>query len=383
MSVDLHIPPNCLLIKNIVRDFVKGELEPIADMVDEADHIPEEVIAKMKALGFFGMTIPEEYGGAGLSLLEYCFAIEELVQAGLTFRSLISINNGLVARALLLAGTEEQKKTYLPAMAKGKKVAAFALTEPDAGSDAANIKTTATHEREYFVLNGTKHFITNGPVADVALVVAVTDESNRAGGGITTFLVDKGTPGFSVGVTHKMMGLRGEPVGELIFEDCLVPVKNVLGELGKGFSLIMKCLDEGRATISIAAIGIAEKLLEISIDYSKKRLQFGKPICEFEAIQLSLANMATEIYASKLMLYDTIWKLEEGQEVTKEAAMLKLYASEMVNRVADRALQIQGGYGYMKDNFVERAYRDVRVLKIVEGTSDIQRLVIAKRILNL
>jgi acyl-CoA dehydrogenase len=381
--MDFHIPPNCLLIKNIVRDFVKGELEPIADMVDETDHMPEDVIAKMKELGFFGMTIPEEYGGAGLSLLEYCFAIEELVQAGLTFRSLIAINNGLVARALLLNGSEEQKKTYLPAMAKGKMIAAFALTEPDAGSDAANIKTTATNEREYFVLNGTKHFITNGPIADVALVVAVTDESRRKSGGITTFLVDKGTTGFSVGVTHKMMGLRGEPVGELIFEDCLVPARNVLGELGQGFSLIMKCLDEGRATISIAAIGIAEKLLEISIDYSKKRIQFGKPICKFEAVQLMIADMATEIYASKLMLYDTIWKLEEGQQVTKEAAMLKLSASEMVNRVADRALQIQGGYGYMKDNFIERAYRDVRVLKIMEGTSDIQRLIIAKKVLNL
>lgn len=381
--MDFVIPEGCLLIKNIVRDFVKGELEPISESVDELDNIPEDVVQKMQGLGFFGITIPEEYGGAGLGLLEYCFAIMELVKVGLAYRSLISINNGLVSRCILLCGTEEQKSRYLPAMAKGKKVAAFALTEPDAGSDAANIHTTAVQDGDAFILNGTKHFITNGPIADVALVVAVNDESRRAEGGITTFLVDKGTPGFSVGATHKMMGLRGEPAGELIFEDCAVPVRNVLGKMGEGFGLIMKCLDEGRATISAAAIGVAEKLLELSINYAKQRRQFGKPICEFEGIQFFLADMATELYAAKMILYNTIWKLERGMEITKEASMLKLYSSEMVNRVADKALQIQGGYGYMRDNFVERAYRDVRMLKIVEGTSEIQRLIIAKELLKL
>lgn len=380
--MDFEIPEGCSLIKNIVRDFVRGELEPISETVDELDNIPEDVVQKMRELGFFGITIPEEYGGAGLGLLEYCFAIMELVKVGLAYRSLISINNGLVSRCILLAGTEEQKRTYLPAMAKGKKVAAFALTEPNAGSDAANIQTTAVQEGERFILNGTKHFITNGPIADVALVVAVTDESRRADGGITAFLVDKGTPGFSTGVTHKMMGLRGEPAGELIFEDCAVAARNVLGGVGEGFGLIMKCLDEGRATISAAAIGVAEKLLELSINYAKQRKQFGKPICEFEGIQFFLADMATELYAAKMILYNTIWKLERGMEITKEASMLKLYSSEMVNRVADKALQIQGGYGYMRDNFVERAYRDVRMLKIVEGTSEIQRLIIAKELLK-
>jgi acyl-CoA dehydrogenase len=381
--VDFKIPEGCLLIKNIVRDFVKGELEPIAETVDELENIPEEIVQKMRDLGFFGITIPEEYGGAGMSLLEYCFAIMELVKVGLAYRSLITINNGLVSRCILLGGTEEQKRTYLPAMAKGKKVAAFALTEPSAGSDAANIQTTAVQEGERFVLNGAKHFITNGPIADVALVVAVTDESRRAHGGITAFLVDKGTPGFSAGVTHKTMGLRGEPLGELIFEDCAVSISNVLGKVGEGFGLIMESLDEGRATISAAAIGVAERLLEISINYAKQRVQFGKPICEFEGIQLLLADMATELYAARMMLYDTIWRLERGMEIIKEAAMLKLYSSEMVNRVADKAVQIQGGYGYMRDNFVERAYRDVRFLKIVEGTSEIQRVIIARELLKL
>ena len=381
--MDFEIPEGCSLIKNIVRDFVKGELEPIADTVDELDNIPDDIVQKMRDLGFFGITIPAEYGGAGLSLLEYCFAIMELVKVGLAYRSLISINNGLVSRCILLGGTEEQKRTYLPAMAKGKKVAAFALTEPNAGSDAANIQTTAVQEGERFILNGTKHFITNGPIADVALVVAVTDESRRADGGITAFLVDKGTPGFSAGVIHKTMGLRGEPLGELIFEDCAVSIRNVLGEVGEGFGLVMKSLDEGRATISAAAIGVAEKLLEVSINYAKQRVQFGKPICEFQGVQFLLADMATELYSAKMMLYDTIWRLERGMEITKEASMLKLYSSEMVNRVADKAIQIQGGYGYMRDNFVERAYRDVRFLKIVEGTSEIQRVIIARELLKL
>jgi len=282
----------------------------------------------------------------------------------------------------LAGGTEEQKNKYLPAIASGEKIAAFGLTEPGAGSDAASIRTTADKVGDNYCINGTKHFITNGPTADVVLVVALTDKVRRANGGVTAFLVDKGTPGFSVGTIEKTMGMRGEPIGELVFEDCNVPKENVLGKVGQGFPLIMKSLVEGRATISAAAIGVAEKLLEMSINYSREREQFGKPICKFQATQIKLADMATELHAATVMLYHTMWMIEQGKDVTKEASMLKLYTSEMVNRVADMALQIHGGYGWIRENFIERAYRDVRVLRIVEGTSEIQRTIIARELLR-
>jgi acyl-CoA dehydrogenase len=295
---------------------------------------------------------------------------------------LISINNGLVPKSILLGGTEEQKRRYLPDIATGDKIAAFALTEPEAGSDAASIKTKAEKQGDAYILNGIKHFITNGPMADVVLVVAATDAALGAKGGITAFLVEKGAAGFSTGAVHKAMGLHGEPLGELIFDHCMVPEGSVLGEIGKGFGLIMASIDEGRATISAAAIGAVEKLLEMSVEYAKMRVQFGRPIAAFGMVQSMLADMATELYAAKMMLYHTIWKLEQGENVTKEAAMLKLYSSEMANRAADLALQIHGGFGYMRGSFVERAFRDLRFLKIVEGTSQIQKLIIARQLLK-
>jgi len=380
--MDFNIPEECILVRNMVREFVKQELEPIANDIDEKEKIPEDIIQKMKSLGFFGMTIPEAYGGSGFSLLAYCFAVFELAKVGFAYRSLISINNGLISKSILLGGTEEQKNRYLPEFARGDKIAAFALTEPEAGSDAASIKTKADRQGSLYILNGTKHFITNGPIADVVLVVASTDKSLGTKGGITAFLVDRGTPGFSLGAIHKTMGLLGEPLCELVFENCAVPEKNVLGEVGRGFSLIMESIDEGRATISAAAIGAAEKLLEMSVEYAKLRVQFGKPIAEFGVVQSMLADMATELYAAKMMLYHTIWKLERGEKVTKEAAMLKLYSSEMANRVVDLALQVHGGFGYMRGSFVERAYRDLRCMKIVEGTSQIQKLIIARQLLK-
>jgi acyl-CoA dehydrogenase len=381
-KMDFTIPEACKMIQNSARDFMKNEVEPIASDIDEADEVPEDILRKMKSLGFFGITIPEEYGGSGFDLLAYCFAIFELAKVGFVYRSLVSINNGLFPRILLVAGTEKQKQRYLPDIARGEKIAAFALTEPEAGSDAAGVKTWAEKQGKNFILNGTKHFITNGPSADVVLVVAATDTNLRARGGISVFLVDKGTPGFSVGTVHKAMGLHGEPMGELVFENCVVPHENLVGEAGRGFQIIMVGIDEGRATISAAGIGAAEKLLELSVDYAKHRLQFGKPIAEFGAVQVMLADMATEIYAAKTMLYHTVWKLEQGEKVTKEASMVKLYSSEMANRVADMAVQIHGGYGYMRGSFVERAYRDLRCLKLVEGTSQIQQIIITKELMK-
>lgn len=380
--MDFEIPEECFLVRNMVKEFVRQELEPIANDIDERDEIPEDIIRKMKSLGFFGMTIPEAYGGLGFSLLAYCFGVFELAKVGMAYRSLISINNGLVPRSILLGGTEEQKRRYLPDIATGDTIAAFALTEPEAGSDAASITTRADKQGDAYILHGTKHFITNGPIADVVLVVAATDAALGAKGGITAFLVEKGAAGFSTGAVHKAMGLRGEPVGELIFDHCMVPEGSVLGEIGKGFGLIMASIDEGRATISAASIGAVEKLLEMSVAYAKMRVQFGRPIAAFGMVQSMLADMATELYAAKMMLYHTIWKLEQGNNVTKEAAMLKLYSSEMANRAADLALQIHGGFGYMRGSFVERAFRDLRFLKIVEGTSQIQKRIIARQLLK-
>jgi acyl-CoA dehydrogenase len=382
VKVDFEIPEECLMIKNKMKDFVKKELELIANDIDENNKIPEKVVQKMKELGFFGMTIPKKYGGEGLSLLAYCFAIFELAKVGLAYRSLIAINNGLVPRSILLGGSEDQKKRYLPPIAKGEKIAAFAITEPEAGSDVAGIRTTAVRKGERFVLNGTKHFITNGPIADIVLVVAINEESPRPEKRITALLVEKGTPGFSVGATYETMGLRGEPIGELVFRDCYVPTENVLGEVGRGFSLIMKSLSEGRATISAGSIGAAEKLLELSIDYLKPKRQLDKAISELGAIQSMLAEMATEIYATKMMLYHTIWKIERGEIATKEASMLKFYSSEMVNRLANMAVRIYGYFGYFFDRHIDRLFRDVRCLKIVEGTSEIQKLIIARQLLK-
>jgi len=380
--VDFGIPEECIMIKNKMKDFVKKELELIANDIDDNNKIPEKVVQKMKELGFFGMTIPKKYGGEGLSLLAYCFAIFELAKVGLAYRSLIAINNGLVSRSILLGGSEEQKKRYLPAIAKGAKIAAFAITEPEAGSDVAGIRTAAVRKGEMFVLNGAKHFITNGPIADIVLVVAINEESPRAKEQIIALLVEKGTPGFFVGTAYETMGLHGEPLGELVFRDCIVPTENELGEVEKGFNLIMKSLNEGRATISAGAIGAAEKLLELSIDYSKPKRQLGKAISELGAIQSMLAEMATEIYATKMMLYHTIWKIERGEIATKEASMLKLYSSEMVNRLANMAIRIYANFGSFFDSHVDRIFRDVRCLKIVEGTSEIQKLIIARQLLK-
>ncbi len=267
-------------------------------------------------------------------------------------------------------------------MATGEYIAAFALTEPEAGSDAANIRTTAVRDGDNYVLNGTKHFISNGPIADFVTVMAVTDKELRAKGGITAFIVEKGTPGFSVGQIHRKMGNRGAHQSELLFDHCVIPTKNMIGELGMGFKVAMKTLDATRLTVLATAVGMAERLLELSAQYAKIRVQFGKPIAANQAIQWMLADMATEIYAARNMMYHAAWKADQGQKFSTESAMFKLFASEIVCRCADRALQIHGGMGYMKDLVIERIYRDARLLRIVDGTSEIQRIVIARSVLQ-
>lgn len=384
--MDFTIPENYRMMAETVRRFVERELEPISKQVEEEDRIPEEVVQKMRELGLFGLSIPEEYGGLGLGTLGECIVYEELSKTNACFRTRIGTNNGIGSQGILIDGTEEQKRKYLPKIASGEWTACFALTEPEAGSDAANIKTRAELKGDHWVLNGRKCFITNGDIADVATVFAVTDPQKRAKGGITAFIVEKTFPGFYVGTIEKKMGLRGSHTAELIFEDCIVPRENVIGGdqmIGYGFKTAMKVLDKGRLTMGACAVGAAQKLLELSIKYAKQRVQFGRPIAEFQAIQFMLAEMATNIYAARQMVYHAAWLRDQrGTSVIKEASMVKLFCTEMVNRVADMALQIHGGMGYMKDYPIERFYRDVRLMRIYEGTSEIQKIVIARELLK-
>lgn len=384
--MDFEIPENLRLIRDTVRRFVKKELEPISRQVEEEDRIPDDVIQRMRELGFFGLAIPEEYGGLGLGCLGECLVYEELGKVNACFRTRIGTNNGIGSQGIILDGTPEQKQKYLPKLASGEWIGCFALTEPEAGSDAANLQTTAKLDGDHWVLNGRKHFITNGNIADVATLFALTDRAKRAKGGITAFIVEKKFPGFYVCAIERKMGMRGSHTCELIFDNCQVPRENVIGGdamIGQGFKTAMKTLDKGRLTLGASSLGAAQKLLELSLQYAKQRVQFGKPIAHFQAIQLMLADMATQIYAARQMIYHAAWLRDTtGSAVVKEAAMVKLFSSEMANRIADMAVQIHGGLGYMKDYPVERFYRDLRLTRIYEGTSEIQRLVIARELLR-
>jgi len=384
--MDFTIPENLKLMVETVRRFVKQDLEPVSQQVEEEDFIPEELVRKMRELGLFGLSIPQEYGGLDIGALGECLVYEELSNPNACFRPRIGTNNGIGSQGIVMDGTKEQKEKYLPRIASGEWTSCFALSEPEAGSDAANIQTTAELKGDHWALNGLKHFITNGDVADMAVVFAVTDRKKRARGGITAFIVEKTFPGFYVGAIERKMGMRGSHTSELIFDNCLVPKENVVGgepNVGRGFATAMKTLDKGRLTMGACALGAAQKLLELSVGYAKQRVQFGKPIAEFQAIQFMLADMATQIYASRQMLYHAAWLRDtKGTSVIKEASMVKVYCTEMANRVADMAVQVFGGMGYMKDLPVERFYRDLRLTRIYEGTSEIQRLVIARELLK-
>jgi acyl-CoA dehydrogenase len=381
--LDFEIPENLRIMQDTIRRFVNQDLEPMSQKVEEEDCIPEEIVQQMRELGLFGLSIPEEYGGLGLGTVGECLVYEELSKTNAAFRSRIGTSNGIGSMGILFDGTEEQKQKYLPRIASGEWTSCFALSEPEAGSDAANIKTTADRDGDYFVLNGLKHFITNGDVADIATVIALTDKDKRTRGGITAFVAEKGTPGFSVGTIERKMGLRGSHTCELIFDNCRVPVAQVIGGeplIGQGFKTAMSVLDKGRLTMGACALGAAQKLIDLSIEYAKQRIQFGKPIAQFQSVGNMLADMATEIYAARQMLYHAAWLRDQGKKVIKEASMVKLFCTEMACRVANNAVQIFGGMGYMKDCPVERFYRDLRLYTIYEGTSEIQRLVIAREL---
>ncbi len=380
--MDFTIPEELQMLKDTVAHFVREELYPIEEKVDEEDHIPEPVVDKMRKMGLFGITIPQEYGGLGLSMVGTCLVYEEIAKASACFRTRIGTNNGIGSQGILVFGSEEQKRKFLPGIASGQKTACFALTEPNSGSDAAAMETTAVLQGDHWVLNGQKRWTTNVNAADYITVYAVTDKQKRARGGITAFVVEKGFPGMQIGPVDKKMGMRGSHTCDLILEDCRVPPENVIGKVGDGFKVAMQVLDRGRLTMAACSVGAAQRLQDESIDYAKTRRQFGQPIGSFQLIQAMLADSACEIYAGRSMVLQAAWRKDEGENVTKDAAMAKLWCSEMVGRVADRAVQIHGGMGYMRGMAAERFYRDVRLIRIYEGTSEIQRLVIARELLK-
>ena len=380
--MDYTLPENIRMMRETVSRFVKNELEPISQKVEEEEKIPESIVQKMRDLGFFGLSIPEEYGGMGLGTLGESVLMEEFGRVNSCFRSRFGTNNGIGSQGILIDGTPEQKEKYLPRIASGEWTAAFALTEPHAGSDAANIQTKAEKKGAVYFLNGLKHFITNGDIADVVTVMAVTDKT-KGPRGVTAFIVEKTFPGYSVGKIDKKMGIRGNNTSELVFEDCRVPAENIIGlQEGRGFSTAMKVLEKGRITISAVCLGTAQYCLDASIAYSRQRVQFGKPISANQAIQWMLADMAISIYTARQIVYHAAWCRDQKQKVAQQAAMCKVYCAEMANRVADMALQIHGGMGYMKESPIERIYRDMRLYRIFEGTSEVQRMIIARELLK-
>ncbi|TVZ77005.1 acyl-CoA dehydrogenase [Aeribacillus composti] len=377
--MDFQLDEEIELLKRNVRDFVQAEVEAVAKQIEEEDKIPEHIVEMSKELGLFGLSIPEEYGGLGIGMVGKCALYEEIGATHNGFTTLIGAHTGIGTVGIVEMGNEEQKKKYLPAMARGEKIGAFALTEPSAGSNATNLKTTAIKKGEKYILNGTKHYITNATVADVFTVMAVTDAS-KGSKGITSFIVEKDFPGFRVGAVEKKMGLKGSHSAEIILEDCEVPAENILGEEGQGYVNALKILANGRAGLAARNLGSCQKLLDLSVQYAKERIQFDVPIIEHQAVAHMLAEMAMEIETLRSFTYRVAWMVDQGMKVIKEAAMLKLYGSEVYNRVADKAVQIHGGIGYISDYPIERFYRDARITRIYEGTSEIQKNIIARQL---
>ncbi|TVS17675.1 MAG: acyl-CoA dehydrogenase [Gammaproteobacteria bacterium] len=365
--------------------FVRDRLVPIEQQVAREDRIPREVIQEMRDLGLFGLTIPEAYGGLGLNTEEECRVVQELGWTSPAFRSVIGTNNGIGSQGLVMDGTEAQKRHYLPRMASGEVIGSFALTEPEAGSDAGSVRTRALRNGEYYVLNGSKRYITNAPHAQLFTVFARTDPETKGGRGVSAFLVPADTAGITLGRPDRKMGQHGAHVCDVIFENVRVPLDALLGgeeRLNAGFGTAMKTLDRGRLHISALAVGTAERLIDESVRYALERKQFGQPIGEFQLLQGMLADSRTEAYAARCMVLDAARRRDTGEDVSMLASCCKLFATEMVGRVADRAVQIFGGAGYMEEYGIERFYRDVRLFRLYEGTSQIQQLIIARNMLR-
>jgi butyryl-CoA dehydrogenase len=375
--MDFSFPKEYQLFRRMVREFAENEVKPLAKAIDREHRVPHETIKKAAKLGLMGTPFPQKYGGMGGGEMGYCIAMEELGKVCTSTATVIGAHIGIAAMAIYLDGNEEQKQKYLVPMAQGKAIGSFGLTEAQAGSDAAAIKTTAVRDGDHFVLNGVKQFITNGDIADFMTVMAVTDPALGAYGGITAFVVETDTPGFSIGSLENKMGIRGSSTAECVFEDVRVPKENILGQFGAGFLTFMKTLDIGRASLGAACLGGAQAVMDQCVQWSKAREQFGSPIGQKQSIYFMIADMATEIEALRSMVYRTAWLIDTGQPHILEAAACKLFGSEVASRCINKAVQIHGALGYSRDYWVERAWRDARIAEIFEGTNEIQRLVIA------
>jgi hypothetical protein len=375
-------------LRRTVREFADAEILPHVMEWDEVSKFPAEIIPKLAEMGFLGVIFPEKYGGAGMGYVEYAIIIEELSRVDGSIGIIVAAHNSLCTNHIYKFGTEGQKKKYVTPLAQGKKLGCWSLTEPEAGSDAGGTRTTAVRKDGGWLLNGSKTFTTNGHYADVCVGMAVTDASKKSHG-ISAFVIEKGTPGFRPGKKENKLGLRASDTSEVVFTDCKVPAENLLGKEGEGFVNSLQILDGGRISIASLGLGMAQGAYECSVKYAKQRKQFGKPIADFQAIQFKLADMATQIEAARLLTYQAAWLADRAiadgdhdSRITRESSMAKLYAGEVAVRVANEAVQIHGGYGFIKDYPAEKYYRDVKLCTIGEGTSEIQRLVIARQILG-
>jgi acyl-CoA dehydrogenase len=365
------------------RRFVRERAIPNEDRVEQEDRIPDELVADMRRLGSYGWSIPEPYGGAGLTTEELALAFMELSQASIAFRVHGATNAGIGSEAIIQDGTEEQKRRWLPRLASGEVLGCLALTEPEAGSDATSLQATAVRDGDHYVLNGTKRYITLAPVADLFQVFARSDPANKGAGGVSAFLVERGTPGLATGASTPKMGQEGAPIGEVILEDCRVPASAIIGgEPGRGFRTVMKVLNKQRINLAALCTGPAIRMLDEAVAYARERRQFGKAIGEFQLVQAMLAESRIEIAAAQALILETARKRDRGEDVTADVSMCKYYATEMCGRVADRVVQVFGGQGYVKGRGIERFYRDVRAFRIYEGTSQIHLLNIAKHLLR-
>jgi len=379
--MDFEFTPEQVQLRKAVREFAEGEIAPHVMEWDEAQEFPLEVVRKLGKLGYLGSIFPEDLGGAGLGYIEYSIIIEELSRVDGSVGIIVAAHTSLCSNHIYKMGTDEQRRRYLPRLASGEWIGCWSLTEPEAGSDAAGTLTTAALDRDGWVLNGAKTFCTNAHYADVCVAMAVTDRA-AAQHGISAFIIENDTPGYRVGKKENKLGLRASATGEVIFENCRLPRAQLLGRQNEGFVDSLKVLDGGRISIAALSIGMAQGAYDAALRYAKLRKQFARPISEFQAIQHKLVDMAVDLDASRLLNYRAAWMLDHGRRVTRESSMAKLFASEAAVRIANEAVQIHGGYGFIKDYPVEKFYRDVKLCTIGEGTSEIQRLVIARQLLK-
>jgi alkylation response protein AidB-like acyl-CoA dehydrogenase len=379
--MDVFLTDKHNAVRRSVRSFCERELTPIAKEIDQEARFPWEVVEKMGKLGYFGIQAPPELGGAGMDALSYVIVMEEVSRICAALGLCLTVHFGVAVYPILVFGSDEQKQRWVPALARGEKIGAFCLTEPNTGSDAAGVEATAVRDGDHYVVNANKVFVTNGGVADICLIFARTD-SKAGAKGISVIVAERGTPGFVVGDLENLCGMRANPVSSIRLYDCRVPVKNLLGKEGMGLRIGLTALDAGRIGIAAQALGIAQAAFDESVRYAKERRQFGVPIASHQAIQMMIADMATEVDAARLLVYRAAVLSDQGKPFSQEAAMAKLFASEASNRITDKAVQIHGGYGYSKSYPVERYYRDARVTRIYEGSSEIQRMVIARGVLG-